>query len=97
MSLKTWLKGLIKPESEETPSEKKKKKENHVQLSTLEDCFSAALATAELYPSNKTKINEFRWRAPDNTVRGYKVISFCDTKLDGTPAECHIFKIVKKI
>jgi hypothetical protein len=95
MSLKTWVKGLINPESEEIPSEKKKKKENHVQLSTLEDCFSAALATAELYPSNKTKINSYNYR--DSTLRGYKVISFCDTKLDGTPAECHIFKITKKI
>lgn len=91
MSLKTWVKDLINS-GEVLPEINKKKKENHIQLSSLEDCFSAALATAELYPSNKTKINTYTWR--NGEKRGYKVISFCDYMLDGSPAECHIFKIV---
>ena len=92
MSLKTWVKGLINPESEEIPSEvNKKKKENHTHVSSIEMALDLANIERAKYPSNKVKVNEYRFK--DSTLRGYKVIPFVDVDLNGNPSTVEIFKI----
>lgn len=91
MSLKTWVKGLINPESEEITLEKKKKKENHTHVSSIEMALDLANIERAKYPSNKVKVNEYRFK--DSSLRGYKVIPFVDVDLNGNPSTVEIFKI----
>lgn len=83
-----WIKEMVSPTIE---SPKKKLPENHTQVDNLEMALEFANKERAKYPSNKVKINEYRFK--NSKIRGFKVIPFVETNLEGNPATVEIFKI----